>query len=275
MPEMNNTRVNILQGINDISGVNESMFGQQSREQSGASMQYASNQGNMIRRRLFNKYVLAVESVYKDVLNLARKHWTLSRTIHVIGKEKALDAVDLKGSDIDGGYDVVGEYGVTLSLDPITRREEILTMQPLFEKAGLPVRKLVNMLKLNELEGMYDALELAGNRQREIFDEMIATNSYIAPEELMDHANMIAWAMDYFMTSEFNILPPELRTLLKQHIKDRGALAAQESTPATGAPAGVPAPDMAAAPMEMGAQVAQPAAPAPQEAPAETSVLPA
>ena len=43
--------------------VNESMFGQSSRETAGFTMQYATNQGNVIRRRLFNKYVLLTEAV--------------------------------------------------------------------------------------------------------------------------------------------------------------------------------------------------------------------
>lgn len=241
MPDMTNSRQNYIEGIDQVMGVNEAMFGQQSREQSGASMQYATNQGNMVRRRLFNKYVLAVESIYKNILNLARKHWSMGRTISVLGKEKALEAVDIKGADIDGGFDIVAEYGVTLSLDPVTRREEILTMQPLFEKAGVPVRSTMKMLKLNELEGMFDRLDLAENRQKEIFDEMVATNRYIAPEDLMDHENMIAWALDYFMTQEFTVLAPETKSLLKQHIRDRGKLAASEKT-------GGSAPQQAAAP---------------------------
>jgi hypothetical protein len=237
MPEMGQARQNYITGINDLSGVNESMFGQQSREQSGASMQYATNQGNMIRRRLFNKYVLVVESVYKGILNLVRKHWSVSRTIHVLGKEKALLAVDLKGADIDGGYDVIGEYGVTLSLDPITRREEIITLQPLFKEAGIPPRKALEMMKLNELEGLYDKLELAGARQKEIFDLMTATNTYIQPKKFRDHENMIAWALDYFMSSEFESLPPESQVLCEQHIEERAQVAAMEKSGAGPQPA--------------------------------------
>lgn len=244
MGEIPRFRQDTITGINEVSGVNESMFGNQSREQSGASMQYATNQGNMIRRRLFNKYVLVVESIYKSMLNLIRKHWTIERTINVLGKEKALEAVDIKGADIDGGYDVIGEYGVTLSLDPITRREEILTLQPLFEKAGVPVRKALEMLKLNELEGMYDSLDLAENRQKEIFDAMTATKAYIQPEDLMDHENMIAWALGYFMTQEFTSLEEDVKLLLKQHIRERAQVAAMEK--GAGGPAGVAAPANAA-----------------------------
>lgn len=239
MPEMSSERQVFITGINDVMGVNEAMFGQQSRQQSGASMQYATNQGNMIRRRLFNKYVLLVESVHKAILSLVCKHWSVSRTIHVLGKEKALEAVDIKGADIDGGYDVVGEYGVTLSLDPVTRREEIMTLMPTFEKAGVPMRTALKMMKLNELEGMYDKLDLSENRQREIFEMMISTGRYIPPKKYRDHENMIAWALDYFMTQEFESLPDDLQALCERHIEERGALAAQEKagpTAAAGAP---------------------------------------
>ena len=240
MPEMTSERNNLIAGINEVSGVNESMFGQQSREQSGASMQYASNQGNMIRRRLFNKYVLFVESLYKSILDIVRKHWTVSRTINVLGKENALEAIDLKGADIDGGYDIVGEYGVSLSLDPMTRREEIMTLQPVFEKAGVPTRTILRMLKLNELEGMYDKISLAENRQKEIFDEMIASGRLIPPEDLMDHEHMVAWALDYFMTSEFKYLDDTSKGLCKEHIRQRIQMAAQEKQGLTGGPAEVP-----------------------------------
>ncbi len=260
MPDMSTERQNYVNGINDVMGVNESMFGQQSREQSGASMQYATNQGNMVRRRLFNKYVLNVESVYRAILNLVRKHWTVARTIHVIGKEKALEAIDIKGADIDGGYDIVGEYGVTLSLDPITRREEIISLQPLFKEAGIPARTSMRMLKLNELESMFDELDLAENRQKAIFDMMISTGTYIPPKKYRDHENMIAWAMHYFMTQEFESLPDHIQALCEQHIEERAQVAATEKNP--GPPAGAP-PAPGPLPTEAAGPVPPPAAPAP------------
>ena len=241
-------RMDTIQGINDVMGVNESMFGQQSREQAAAAMQYATNQGNMIRRRLFNKYVLVTESVYKSILSLLRKHWSTSRIINVLGKEKALEAIDIKGTDFDGGYDVVGEYGATLSLDPISRRQEIMTLQPLFEKAGISTRQSLRLMKLSELEGMYDKLDLAANRQKEIFDLMISTGSYIPPKKFRDHENMIAWAYDYFMTSEYEMLPEEIQLLCERHIEERTQLAAQEKA---GSAAAAPAP--AAGPADPGA----------------------
>ena len=213
-------------GMDDMSGVNESMFGQQSRETSGFSMQYATNQGNMIRRRLFNKYVLFVEDIYNSYLRIVQKNWDIPRTIKLLGKEKAFEAIDIKGADIDGGYDLVVEYGASLSLDPTTRREEILTLMPLFEKAGVEPRQIMQMLKLNELSSMYDTLELAKDRQREIFEEMIAKGIYISPEELQDHKNMLSYAYYYLMTTEFKYLDEDDKSLVRRHVREREQLAA-------------------------------------------------
>lgn len=249
---MDKLRDILKSGVDEISGVNESMFGQQSREQSGFSMQYATNQGNMIRRRLFNKYVMLVEGLYKRFLQIVQKHWTTPRTIHVLGKEKAFEAVDIKGADIASGYDLVVEYGASLSLDPTTRREEILTLLPLFEKAGVQPKEIMNMLKLNELSGMYDILELANDRQREIFEEIIATGLYIQPEELQDHQNMLMFAYRFVMTTEFKYLPEQIKVLIIQHIKDREMMAAQSNAGAAGAPGGM-APPPGQAPQMPGA----------------------
>lgn len=254
-------------GIDDMAGVNESMFGQQSREQSGFSMQYAANQGNMIRRRLFNKYVILTESVYRAILDLVRKHWKDERTIQVLGREKAFQALDLKGSDVDGGYDLVVEYGSSLSLDPMTRRQEILNLQPILEKAQIPPRIILSMLKLGELDVVDDLIQMAEDRQREIFEEMFADGVYIKPEEYQDHENMIAYALRFVMTSEFKYLEPDEKQMVRQHIKDRGAQAAQEQAQPGGAPGAAPG-----APAPMGAPGVPPG---PGGAPAQVPGAPA
>lgn len=252
MPEM---MARYKLGIDDMSGINEAMLGQQSRETSGFSMQYATNQGNMIRRRLFNKYVLFVEEIYRSYLKIVRKNWTIPRTIQVLGKEKAFEAMDVKGSDIDSGFDLVVEYGASLSLDPTSRREEIITLMPIFEKAGVEPRQILGMLKLNELSGLYDALELAKDRQREIFEEMIATGMYIAPEELQDHKNMLSFSYYYLMTTEFKYLEEGDKALVRRHVKEREQLAAAGiAAPALGGPAG-PGPLPSAAPAVPGTQL--------------------
>lgn len=236
MPAYMNDMVQLMaKGIDDMQGVNEAMFGQQSREQSGFSMQYATNQGNMIRRRLFNKYTLLVESTFKHFLDLVRKHWDVEHTIYVLGKEKAFEALDIKGSDIEGGFDLVVEYGASLSLDPVSRRQELITMMPLFEKAGVDPRDILRLVKLSELEGAYDIVQMAADRQQEIFDEIIATDKPVPPKDLQDHANMLKYAYGYVMGATYRDLATELQQLINDHIRQREQLAAKGAAP--GAPA--------------------------------------
>lgn len=211
-------------GIDDSMGVNEAMMGQQSREQSGFSMQYSVAQGNIIRFRLINKYHQFCVNLYKSFLRIVTKHWDIPRCIYVIGKEKAFEAMDIKGMDIDGGYDLTIEYGASTSIDPTTRREEILTLLPAFEKAGVDSRQIMRMLKLNELDGMYDMMDLATDRQQEIFQEMIATGMYIPPSEVQNHTNMLKHAYYFVMTSEFKYLTDGDKALIIRHIKEREQL---------------------------------------------------
>ena len=212
------------QGINDMAGTNESMFGQQSREQSGHAMQYATNQGNLIRKRLFNKYVGLVEAVYVRYLQIIQNNWDTPRTIQVLGKNKAFETLDVQGSDIKGGFDIQIKYGTHLSLDPTVRRQEMMTFMPLLEKAGVSPRKLLQSMALTDLEGELDDLSLAEDRQRELFDEMIGSGIYKAPDKLQDHANMLVYCSKYVMSPEYKYLEEEDRVLINKHIEARMAL---------------------------------------------------
>ena len=237
-------------GIDDVFGINDAVMGNMQRETSGFSLQYATQQSNMIRKRLFNKDIAVVEWVYKTYLQIVAENWKETRTIKVLGKEKAFESMNISGADIASGFDLVVEYGASLSLDPMTRREEILQMMPLFQQAGVQPRKMLQLLKLNELENAYDHIELAETRQREIFEEMRIKGVYIEPEELDDHLNMLAFAYIYVMTAEFKYLNPIHKELIKKHIKAREEIQATKmasAAPPPGMP-GMPPPPGAGGP---------------------------
>ena len=252
-PDMSRYRELIKQGIDDMSGVNESMFGQQSRETAGFAMQYAVNQGSQIRKRLFNKFTMLTENVYRNYLDIIRENWKVSRLVTVMGKENALEAVDIKGADIDGGYDLTLSYGTNLSIDPLTRRQEILQYQPLFEKAGVTPRMSLELMKLNDLSGFFDATKLADSRQREYIERIIATQVYVPPELFEDHENMLAFARQYRMTQQFTALEPKIKDLIYKHIVERAHMPAMESQliaggAGPGAPVGAATGEVASAP---------------------------
>jgi len=240
MPDTTQLRESLKQGGDDMAGVNDAMFGQMQRETSGFSLQYASSQGSMIRKRLFNKLILFVESFYKGYLDLTRKHWKQPKMIKVLGIENAFESVEFKGADIEGGFDIVVSYGSTLSLDPMTRREEILQLIPLFEKAGIDIKQLLAMLKINDLEGIFDIMQLAKNRQKEIFEKMIATDEYIPPRPLGEHQGMLQYAYYFITTKDFDLLPEPKKLLIEQHIREREALLGQAVPTAPVPPGPVP-----------------------------------
>lgn len=223
-----------MQQIDDIMGVNDSQFGQIKRETSNAALQSAAAQGSMIRRRLFNKYTKTVEGIYKQYLKLVRKHFDTDRLYHLIGKEHPLEALEVKTMDLDGGYDLKVTYGTSFSLDPLTRREEIIQLMPFFEKTGVPNSTIADMMQLNELRGMYDKTRVAKERQMEVIEMMVETGYYIRPEPNQDHKNMLAAALDYVMTREFADLDQEYKDLINRHIDERKSMGASEET--TGVP---------------------------------------
>lgn len=240
MPDAWRFREAVLQGMQEMAGVNDSMLGVQKREISGFSMQTAIDAGNTVRRRLFNKYTAFVECTYKNCLELVKEHWTDPQVVQVLGVERAFESRSFKGADIKNGYDVVSEYGASLSLDPARRREEIQQLKPDLMEAGMSPRAIVQMYRLNELDGIYDRMAVAALRQSELFDEMIETGEYLEPEELMDHQGMLEFAYEYRMSAEFKYLDDNSKENIEKHIKAREQLAAQAATQgqAPGAAAG-------------------------------------
>jgi len=225
------------QQIDDIMGVNDSQFGHMQRETSNAALQSAAAQGSMIRRRLFNKYTKAVESIYKQFLKLTRKHIDIDRLYHIIGKEHPLETMEVKTMDLDGGYDLKVTYGASFSLDPLTRRGEIMQLMPFFEKTQVPQSTIVDMLQLNELRGLTDKTRVSKTRQMKVFDEMIETLVYIAPEPNQDHVGMLAASLEYVMTREFFDLNADAKLLINQHIEERKQMGASEQSTGMASPA--------------------------------------
>jgi len=140
--------------------------------------------------------------------------------------------VDLQGADIQGGFDLVVEYGTSFSLDPMARRQEIYQMIPLLKEAGLTARAILGMLKLNELDSLVDRTQLAAIRQREIFERMIANQTYITPRELQEHNAMLEEGYTYVMSAEYDALPEADKALVDRHIKEREEMAAQSQASA-------------------------------------------
>ena len=217
-PVLSHLRQQLKADIDELMGVNESMFGQQSREQSGFSQTYSVNQGNMTRQRLFNKFVRNTERLYNRILLIAANKWKTKRIIQVIGDENNIETDAFRGADIAYGYDVRCEFSSALSLDPQTRRAELLQTQDLLKEAGVSPKKILDMMKMSELGNALDDGKLATNRMKTYFKRIERTSLQQKPRTKENHADMLEWAFTYVMTTAFDILPENIKVLIEEHI---------------------------------------------------------
>jgi hypothetical protein len=223
-------RQQVISGMQEMAGINDSMLGNIPREMSGFSIQTAIDAGNTVRRRLFNKYTMLTEDVFKHLIGLAQMHWDEKHKVRTIGKERAFETKEFDKADIAGGYDFVGEYGASLSLDPARRREEIQQLKPDLKEAGVSPKTLVGMYRLNELDSIYDRVERAALRAREVVDKIIDSKDEVEIREMGDHAGMLEFFYEYVTSAEYDGLPDDIKDLIDEHVRKREKLAAQVAT---------------------------------------------
>lgn len=269
MPDAWRFRDQLHQGSREMSGINESMLGEASRETSSYTTQTHINQGNMARRRLFNKAAASTKNIYMMILSLIVENWTEKRQVKVLGDERAYQIKHLSGNDIDGGWDIIAEYGQNFSLDPNTARDQIMQLFPMFEKIpGFDYASLADAVRLNVMDNYVDQFRLAKRKQRRIFKEMIrafkqlGTEAYIEPQKMENHEQMLAYCRIFVMTEEYDNLDEMLQGLIDKHIEARekiiadltvAAQQAQMPPAAPGAPPGPPAAPAAPAPQGLAA----------------------
>jgi hypothetical protein len=261
-------RDQLHQGRSDVSMINEAMLGQASRETSGYTTQLQVNQGNMGRRRLFNKFTASTKNVYYMLLGLLIDNWDEPRKVQVLGTERSYEVYEFDKTDLDGGWDIMAAYGQNFSLDPNTARDQIMQLMPLFEKIdGFDYRTLVDAIRLNVMDNFVDHLAVAKRRQREIFKKMIrdflvsGASAYIKPRKNEDHKNMLKYCAEFTMTREYDLLDNDLKKLVDAHIDERTKMAADQIAAAQApAPAGAAPGTNPLAAMMGAAQPPQPAA---------------
>jgi hypothetical protein len=240
LPDAWKLRDQLYQGSRDVSMINEAMLGQASRETSGFTTQLQVNQGNLGRRTIFNKFTYSTKNLFSNLLALMIENWDEPRTLQVLGVERAYEVHVFRNTDLDGGWDIIAEYGQNFSLDPNTARDQVMQLMPLFEKIpGFDFRSLVDVIRLNVMDNFIDHLAVAKRKQRKIFKTMIRAHesegsmAYIKPRELEDHENMLAYCREFVMSNEYDVLEKETKELIDTHIRDRENIVADLTAKAT------------------------------------------
>jgi len=229
MPDSVRIRQQLTEGQKGLAGMNDAMTGQMTRETSSFTMDRSIESGNMVRRRLYNKYTKSIQNLYRYLLSLAVHEWKFEKQVKVVGEDGAWDIRHLRGASFKGGWDLEAQYGRSFSLDPQTKRQEIMQLAPFLEKIpGFDYGAVAREWGLDIFdESMFDRVKLAHAKQQKIFDQMISrwdeygVRSYVAPREFEDHINMYDYCRYYYMTPEFDSLDEKLQQLIEQHMMER------------------------------------------------------
>jgi hypothetical protein len=228
--------------INDAWGVNDALLGKQQRETQGITMQLSIMQGNMIRERLFNKFVYFVEDVYNLALDDACKHWTKAKFTLVLGKNNPTEVDALHNALIAGGYTLKIERSNIFALDPITRQEQILGLRQVFQEAGVDPRFMIKQLRLADLRSIYDEFDKADTRAQKII-EKLKGDEKVTLRKYEDHVGIFGFMQRYTMTEEYDQLEPEVQMRIEKHMDERLKAEGGSRLPAS-APSAPPAGDM-------------------------------
>lgn len=245
MPDSIRLRNQFYADQKGLANMNDAMTGQLSRETSGYTFDRSIESAHLGRRRLYNKFTLSVERFWLFFMDLAIQGWKLPKLVKVVGNEGAYDIQHIKGSDIDGGWEIEATYGRNFSLDPEIKRQQLLQYVEIFKLIpgfdwGIFAREMG--LQITE-DNMFQRVKLAHRRQQKIFDTMISgfkkhgTSAYIAPKEFEDHVNMYDYCKLFYMMPEFEELEEDLQLLIEQHMMERREKMAQELAEAQSAQA--------------------------------------
>jgi hypothetical protein len=243
LPDIATLRASTQASGEGVAGVNDAMSGKVERETSASALQQAAAAGNQVRRRIFNKFANYTKSINQSLLMISKENWDEGRTLNVLGKNGQFKRKNIKAFDIEGGYDFYVSYGEAFSLDPAMRRQEIMQIIPILQNAGaIKPHQIVELLKVNEIEMVYNMSELGKNRAKRIFDIIRRTKAQ-APidKEWEDHDAILEFARQYFMTDEFLDEDPVVQKLMLANMEERVKVIAGQSpklggTPPVGAP---------------------------------------
>ena len=231
MPAIGEFRQHLIEGMEALAGMNEQMFGQFKREISGYAAQSAINSANLTRRRFFVKFQFATESFFRLYLELVQSHYDESKKLTIVGKEDGVSLAFFNGADLAGEYDFDTDYGTSFSLDPESRREEVMQLKDLLVEAKYSATQILGFIRLSDSKGPVDLVSRAKLRQYEIFDKMEAAFMsgvpiFIAPEKNENHVPMLEACTEYRSSAQFVYMSKELQQAIDKHIDERVDMAA-------------------------------------------------
>ena len=115
-----------------------------------------------------------------------KENWSTSRKIKSTGADGSYDIMAFDSGMLTDGYVLRVDYGQSFSLDNDLRRAEIEKYTPMLLQAGYSPQKIVNSMRFNEVEKLFDAAEIAGKLQMEIIRKMQGMYDKAVEDDILD-----------------------------------------------------------------------------------------
>lgn len=208
--------------INDQWGITDAMLGKQGRETAGITNQTNISQSNLIRETLFDNYVTYLKDIAKLGLSYAVAEWSSSTWELVLGKEDSDTLLEAcTSTDVEGGYTVYFERNMLISLDPISRQEQLMRFLPIAEKGGMDMQYFMRLFKFFDFRGLYNKYDLAENRAKKNVQHILEKKALPPIWKHENHTDICIYLTEFVGSYEFEEQTDEVKQLLNDLIDAR------------------------------------------------------
>jgi len=215
--------------INDQWGITDAMLGKQGRETAGITNQTNIQQSNLIRETLFDNYVTYLKDIAQLGLSYAVEEWSEDTWKLVLGKEDSQTLLKAcLNTDVEGGYTIYFERNMLISLDPISRQEQLMRFLPIAQAGGMDMQYFMKLFKFFDFRGLYGKYDLAENRAKKNIEFIIKEKMLPQIWKHENHTDICVCLTEYVGSYEFEEQDDVVKKLLNDLIDARLKLEAQK-----------------------------------------------
>lgn len=222
MQEMDST----LKDMDDISGQYEVTRGRTPPGVEAASaIAYLQEENDSRLHHTVASIEEAVQDIGRQLLSLCGQYWDIPRLVNVVGKTGLQEAMEFKGSDLNGNYDLRIESG---SMAPRSRAARQAFITELMKMQVIDPAKGMRYLQMSETNAMFSEMQVDVRQvQRENLKlsaqpEVDMETGIPAPimvdiNPFDDHMVHLLEHEKFMKSQEYEILPPENKEAFLQH----------------------------------------------------------
>jgi len=207
---------------------------------SGVAIQYLQEQDDTKLGPTIAQYARFKRDYMSYLLKMVKFKFTEDRTIKLVGKNKRVDALTLKGSDLTS-FDIRFDE---MSLTQLTKAGKQQHVMELVTAGVLNPQMdrdlIIRMLELGITDELYDGLEI--DVQQALNENAKWTKGELdtITRDFFNHEVHVAQHNKFRKGDEYTQLPPDAQMLIDMHVQEHMEYIMQAMMPAPGTPTAAP-----------------------------------